>query len=168
MTNQPTWRTIANLGDVNPLDHGGYFVMIDQTGQYQAEAELLVVPEHDDDSELYMVYRFILDPCTYDKETDTLSDNCYHPLHSAWFAKSESERAERPQDDTYLQDVCDSCDIKKQALIELFLSHNVVKRAEVYHMIGDYHGWDNLDADPLRLTREEAEQRLAKHHGEIS
>jgi hypothetical protein len=40
---QPQWRMIANLGDVNPLDHGGCFiygaectVMVSDKGEYLA------------------------------------------------------------------------------------------------------------------------------------
>lgn len=37
MTNQPKWHCVANLGDVNPLEYGGAFVLIDATGVYPPE-----------------------------------------------------------------------------------------------------------------------------------
>lgn len=44
MTNQPVWKLLANLGDVNPVDHGGLFVYQDLTGVYPEECEKLVSP----------------------------------------------------------------------------------------------------------------------------
>ena len=48
---QPVWSCIANLGDVNPIDYGGYFVYIDTTGVYPPEAELLIAPSDNDDDD---------------------------------------------------------------------------------------------------------------------
>lgn len=83
-TQQPTWKLIANLGDVHPIDYGGYFVYVDETGTYEAEAELLEVPE--DEDRTYRVYRFILDRCTL--TNGVLSDNKFHPDHPAEETKS--------------------------------------------------------------------------------
>ena len=160
--NQPSWKLIANLGDVNPLDHGGYFVYQDTTGVYAPEAELLQVPDDDrnDDREEvreYVIYRFALEPCTY--IDGVLSDNKYHPELSAWFAKPERERANRPQDTTYLSDVARSVGTGRRELIRMFLSTDILERAEAWRMIGEYHGFDNLDSYPVYLNRREAELR---------
>ena len=34
-----------------------------------------------------------------------------------------------------------------------------IERANAYRAIGQYHGEENLDSDPLTLTKEEAEER---------
>ena len=60
---QPAWECIAQLGDKNPIDHGGYWILRDTTGVYAEEAELLLVP--DDDDREYTIYRFTLDRCTF-------------------------------------------------------------------------------------------------------
>ncbi len=162
---QPTWKLIANLGDVNPVEHGGYFVYIDETGVYDPEACLLIAP---DETEIktdtttpenvyweqgeWTEYRFSLERCTYDAANDILSDNKFHPDYPAWFAKPERERVERPQDTTYLQNIANSMGIEKAELIRLFCSENPIERAEAYRCIGEYHGLENLDSDPLTWT----------------
>ncbi len=42
---QPKWKLLANLGDANPIDYGGYFVYRDETGVYRDEAEKLISPD---------------------------------------------------------------------------------------------------------------------------
>jgi hypothetical protein len=45
----------------------------------------------------------------------------------------------------------------------MFVSSEPGQRALAWQAIGEYHGWDNLDSDPLQFTsREEVEQRYAK------
>lgn len=36
-SNQPVWKFVANPGDANPIDHGGLFVLVDETGVYPPE-----------------------------------------------------------------------------------------------------------------------------------
>ena len=164
MTQQPKWKLIDNQGDANPLDYGGYFIYEDETGVYEAEAELLVPEdegERDGDQDTLMVYRFILDRCTF--IDGILSDNKYHPFKPAWFAKPESERAERPQDTTYLKNVADYCGESVESLIKHLCSEKPVDRAVAYRAIADYHGWENFDSYPLELTRAEAEERYPQY-----
>jgi hypothetical protein len=146
---QPHWALIANLGDVNPIDHGGYFVYRDKTGVYCEEAELLESPDDDEDG-TWRVYRFPLDVCTF---TDgILSDNPYHPSVSAWFAQPESEHRARPQDTTYLSNVAECVGTDSADLTTMFCSTDPLKRAEAYRAVGEYHGFDNLDSDPIEFT----------------
>ena len=156
---QPQWEFVANLGDVNYLDHGGYFVFRDTSGVYAPEAEWLEVPEADDSGRPYRVYRFILEPCTF--QGGVLSDNPFHPTLPAWFATPERERQTRPQDTTYLADVARMMGTTRRALVKLFCSADPIDRAHAWRMIGEYHGWENLDQYPLTLSREEAETRYA-------
>jgi hypothetical protein len=156
MTQQPNWQLIANLGDAHPIDHGGLFVSIDTTGVYAPEAELLVSP--DDDSGEWTVYRFSLDQCTF--VAGVLSDNKFHPDHAAWFAKPEAERANRPQDTTYLSNVASCMGMDLDQLREWFCSANPIERAMAYQAVGDYHGFENLDGYPLTFKdRSEVEAR---------
>lgn len=152
---QPIWKRVANLGDASPLEHGGYFVYEDQTGVYAPEAEYFQPNEDEDDDAPVNVYRFVLEPCTY--IDGVLSDNPYHPSHAAWFAGSD-ERA-RPQDTTYLSNICRCCDISEEELIALFCSDSSTDRAWAWRMVGDYHGFDNLDSCPLRLTQADLAER---------
>src|SRR3990167_25857 len=153
-TNQPVWKLVANLGDVNPLEYGGYFVYTDETGVYEAQAELLIVEDLlDGRDQKYTVYRFPLDRCTL--VNGILSDNKFHPECMAWFGYRDKDR---PQDSD-LGDVAKYADLPDIA--ELLCSENPVDRARAYQAIGDYHGWDNLDSYPLTLTRAEAEERYS-------
>lgn len=148
MTNQPTWKLIANIGDATPLDHGGLFVFRDETGVYTAEMELLTVrnPEASDDAALqYEASRCVLDRCTL--TNGILSDNKYHPECAAWFA-----------DD--LASVADNNGSDKAELERQLCSDDPMERAEAYRAIADYHGWVNFDELPLTLTRAEAEVRV--------
>ena len=81
MTQQPTWRYVTNLGDVNPIEHGGAFVFVDTTAVYPPEMEILEPPcddiDIDDDDARWAVSRIVLDPCMWDGKQ--LSDNPFHP-----------------------------------------------------------------------------------------
>ena len=159
-TAQPNWKLLANMGDVNPIDYGGYFIFTDETGVYPAEAELLIAP--DDDNGEWLAYRFILERCTF--TNGILSDNRFHPDIPAWFADPESERANRPQDSTYLSNVAQFIGMDNPLeLADMLCSACLLKRAEAYRAIGEYHGFDNFNSDPLVMTRAEAESRYANH-----
>lgn len=139
---QPKWKLIANLGDVNPFEYGGYFVFVDETGEYPPEAEVLEILDENDNGtpNKYEVHRFILEPCTF--VNGVLSDNSFHPDFPAWFADS-------------LDGICSSMDVKKEELIRLFCSDDPVERAQAWRNVGEYHGYVNLDEYPLTLNRKE-------------
>ena len=144
---KPKWKLVANLGDVHPLEQGGYFVYVDETG-YEAEAELLIVEElYDGRDQKYTVYRFTLARCTL--IDGILSDNQFHPECMAWFGYRDSD----------LNDVAEFSGMANIA--ELFCSENPVERAFAYRAIGEYHGFVNLDSYPIILSRAEAEERYS-------
>jgi hypothetical protein len=149
---QPDWEFIANLGDANPLTYGGYFVYRDRTGKYGEEAELLVVDEGRGGRYVYSVYRFGVDQL---KLVDGyLVSPAYTPdwpypieKHDAWFHEK-------------LGDVAEHIGVTKEELEKAFISTNPLARAEAYRAVGDYHGWENLDAYPLtNLSRAVVEKR---------
>ena len=155
---QPKWRAVAQLGDVNPLDSGGYWVFVDETGEYAPEAELLEVPDSDDGE--YVAYRFILENCTY--INGILSDNQFHPEKPAWFAGTKRERKERPQDSTYLKNIADFIGMTVNELAKQFRSGDPIERAQAWRAVGEYHGFLNLDEYPLTMTRREARLRYRR------
>jgi hypothetical protein len=157
MTKQPEYKLIGNLGDVNPLDHGGKLVYVDTTGVYDPCMEVIEPNKADGEILSWTVYRFNLEKCTF---TDGIvSDNKFHPLHSAWFAKPESEKVNRPQDTTYLSNVASYGGVEVDELIEWLCSDFVINRAEAYDLIASYHGMENFDSYPLTLNRAEVEER---------
>lgn len=152
---QPQWKRIANLGDVSPLEYGGYFVYVDETGVYPPKAE--IVQEPCEGLTTWTIYRFILEPCTY--QNGILSDNRFHPEMFAWFAQSAAERLARPQDTTNLANVARTYGTTEEDIITLFCSENPTERAEAWRMVGEYHGLENLDSYPLTLTLKEINAR---------
>lgn len=130
---QPRWQLIDNLGDANPIDHGGLFVYRDTTGVYMEEAELLQpIDSERGEPETWYAWRFLLDRCTF--VNGVLSDNKYHPECSAWFAKEIGAVASMngKTSDDMIDDLC---------------SDDPRRRAFAYEAIGNYWGFNNLDGD---------------------
>ena len=53
---QPQWKLVAQLGDVHPIDYGGCFVYVDETGVYDPEMEILDSPDNDNGT--WTIHRF--------------------------------------------------------------------------------------------------------------
>lgn len=148
-TQQPVWTFVDNLGDANPLEYGGYFIYRDETGVHPEQAEYLIPIEEDG---TYTIYRIVLDrlklvdgylvPYEYDKNWAPPAKR-----YDEWFHRD-------------LENVTSFVGTTKEDLEAAFTSADPLVRAEAYRAIGDYHGWDNLDAYPLtNLTRAEVEER---------
>lgn len=143
---QPTWKYLKNIGDANPLDHGGLFVFEDETGIYPPEMER-VDPVSDEDGADVTIHRVVLEPCTY--IDGVLSDNKFHLEIPAWFADS-------------IGSVATASDVEPPTLIRHLCSDDVIARAIAYRDIFDYHGWDNGDAYPRTISYKEAQKRYRK------
>lgn len=149
---QPDWEFVANVGDVNPLDYGGLFIYRDRTGVYAPELER-VEPDSDADDCTYTVWRAVLENCTY--VNGILSDNRFHPDYAVWFA-----------DD--LDMLARFSDTTRAELVALFTSSDPRERARAWSIVGDYHGWENLDSYPLeRMTRAELVERYKQRNGAV-
>jgi hypothetical protein len=140
MANQPKWAFVANLGDLNPLDHGGYLVYRDRTGVYPPEAVRI---EPRDRS--WYVARFVLEPCTY--QDGVLSDNPFHPDRPAWFAK------DLPAIGRFMGD--DGPD----GVIEDLCSEDPVQRALGYQAVGLYLGFHQFGDAEIVTGRVEMRRR---------
>jgi hypothetical protein len=81
----------------------------------------------------------------------------------AWFASPDSQKAVRPQDTTYLSNICETMDVEESELVGMFCSDDPIQRALAWRMVGDYHGWDNLDSYPMVLGFKDTSRRLEKH-----
>ena len=149
-THQPIWEYITNLGDSNPIDYGGYFIVKDNTCIYPPEAIKLISESDSVDNNKWTIYRFILEKCTY--IDNILSDNKFHPTHSAWFST-----------ETRLNDIASYHGINKIELINMFISHNIVENAKAWESIGNYFGFHELDNYPLQFTnKKELKSYLTK------
>ena len=153
MTNQPSYWCVANIGDADPYEHGGAFVLIDRRGIYEPE---LVLIESFDDSGERKVSNVTLDCLTVikDRSIETgrpedswvgLSDNKYHADITAWFSDLAS-----------LQKVADCVGEDLFGFMHLLLSSDPIERAIGFRHLSDYHGTVNFDQYPETLTEEKA------------
>jgi hypothetical protein len=156
-TRQPNWVFRANLGDVHALEHGGYFVYVDETGVYAPEAELSIPPCDEIDLDApearWTVFRFSLDKLKLvdgHLVPDRYQSDWPHPVadYREWFQKDLKQTAE-------------CVGMGEDELAEMFCSDDVCKRAQAYRTVGDVWGFENLDSYPLSLTRAEMQERLA-------
>lgn len=131
-TKQPEWKEVAQLGDVNWIEEGGLFVYEDTTGVYPPE--MCKVFFMRSSTPTWDIRRVILEPCTF--QNGVLSDNKFHPDKPAWFAEG-------------LEGVASYIGQPLDELVLWFLSSDLMLRARAWEAVGNYHGWDNLDAYPL-------------------
>lgn len=157
MSQQPKWKFVANLGDVDPFESGGYFIFVDETGLYPPEAELLEVDWVSNSKCHRRVYRFILENCTY--QNGILSDNQFHPNKPAWFAHPPSKE----NSTCFLSYLTSFSGMSLKELVALFCSDDPCKRAIAWRIVGDYHGYENLDSYPIKLTAKEMRERYNNH-----
>lgn len=152
MAHQPEWKFVANLGDVNPLDHGGRFVFVDETGVYEPEMEIY-------DPDTREVSRFSLDRMArlnggrrLIPYSVTIPEYLPHPLehYVEWFS-----------DD--IESIASTAGLEPDELRRLFCSVDPLERAQAYMALADYHGLDNLDSYPLVLSRKEARERYVPY-----
>lgn len=183
-------KYLGNLGDADPIEHGGLFVYVDENGRAQAEKvvkfdDFELAEEEDlvnmiidmahavaekwveqsnnvlvDNEEFealkemlgeyfedkfgkWEIRRFDIDRCTF--INGVLSDNKFHPEHSAWWANPENKREEY----VVLGDIASYVGEPIGDLLQAFCSDDPLVRARAYESLGDYHGFDNLDSDPL-------------------
>jgi hypothetical protein len=145
MSQQPEWEFVANIGDVNVADYGGFLIFRDKTGVYAPEAE---VYETDESGNGGTMYRFILEPPRF----KTLSASNEWVWHNEWYVK-------------YLSEVASSAGTTKFQLLRGLLSKDPLKRAIAYRDIVGHFGCFEFDQYPVTLTEEEAQKRYEKYAG---
>jgi hypothetical protein len=123
-------RTLANLGDVNPLDHGGFLV--------RSDGEIVVIEPNDENRKIE-VHLFSNTLC-YPIKGGGVSDNEYHKNHPAWFSKDLQAVAESSDHEDIEADLC---------------SDDPVTRARAYQSIICHWGTHGFDSEPITLTRTE-------------
>lgn len=136
-TKQPQWRRIANLGDVHPVDYGGFFVYVDRAGVYPPEVELLESPDSDDAPEGWTVSRAIIEP-------DPTGEWWYIHLHAV--AVTHGQTLE---------------DYQKR-----LTSDNVIDRASVYRDLMSYFGAHEFDSYPRTYHKRSDLPRRIRRYGE--
>jgi hypothetical protein len=141
---QPRWHVATNLGDADPLNHGGSFVLIDSTGIY--DPELWVYSEYNFEDFERRLYRINLERC-FPIEGGHVGDNIYHSYMPAWFGKREKLKAVEDSAD-HLQLMFDLC------------SNDATKLANAYLSLIGHYGAYEFDQEPLILTKAEARKLI--------
>jgi hypothetical protein len=153
MTNQPSWHCIANIGDADPYEHGGAFVLVDRRGVYPPE---LILVESFDSTDNRQAWNIQLEPLTVIKSVSEqtgraedswigLSDNKYHVDKEAWFGDLDG-----------LQKVATYIGDNLYSFMRSLLSNDPIDRAIGYRALANYHGIQNFDEYPQTLTEEKA------------
>lgn len=158
----PKWKYIGNLGDVTPLEHGGKFVYIDETGEYSPEIEIL--DNEIEENGCYVIHRFALDRM----QTVTIEGEVYLLFAEFKEIKEESEKTIRNLAEWFsdkIVQVCDYAGINVEEFYTDICSDDVLKRARCYISIGEYMGYDNFGFYPKRLTLSQVKKRYT--NGEL-
>lgn len=152
MSAQPVWKFVDNLGDASPIDYGGLFLYRDETGVYAPELERL-----DCDHPRYEIHRVCLDKC---------AEVNGHVIHDLDFARANPAKYEEWFSDS-LDSVAATMGTTRAAIVEGLCSDDIKARALAYMAIYDHHGWDNVDSDPLQMSRPEVWVRYAEETGNV-
>jgi hypothetical protein len=141
MTQQPIWEFVANLGDINIADYGGFIVYRDTTGVYLPEVELYE-PNDEGEENGGTVYQFQLSPPRF--------KSLCGQWHREWFARKDK-----------LESAVSTCGITAFSLLRQLASKDPVERASGYQVLIATYGPGEFDSYPLALTEEEAQERYA-------
>ena len=81
-TNQPKWKCIGHIGDVDPIAYGGGFVYVDETGIYPPELTYFEPASDEDwkeneDKAKLQEYRIVLDPPRFKTLTAKGKQGCF-------------------------------------------------------------------------------------------
>lgn len=152
MTEQPIWKKLGQIGDINPIEYGGGYVFTDETGVYDPELEYIEpMPEPDTDA---YVYRVSLERYKL-SSTGHLVPFKYNPTwpypedsYIEWFDKD-------------LEQISSFAGITREELVTALCSDNAMARASACETLAQYFGWEEFDSYPLHLSESELEERYS-------
>ena len=148
ISNQPCYRCIENIGDIDPFEHGGAFVCVDKFNVYPPI--LLILDAYPDHIEFtHRLYEIELDRCFLVKENKKIvgiGSNLYHTDFCEWFGNLASletvaSSAGRGDYDSFMRG---------------FVTSDPIERAFSYKAVADYYGLHEFDQYPREFTEEKA------------
>ena len=151
-TKQPVWRCLANIGDANPFEYGGEFIMIDTTGVYAPELWVYDYDRYGD-----RVIQVVMARCFVCEKGKGVSDNSYHKNEAAWFGDREA-----------IGILAGYIGYSHKAVVAALTYDNVsnfketVERAHAWSSLLSYYGADELCAEALHWSRLVAKQKLKR------
>lgn len=137
---QPKWKTVAHIGDVSVVEHGGGYVQVDELGKYPPELWLWFPPCEDDKNSYGSIVTVIF-------ERDPESE---------WFWTEDS-----------LQSVADYADWELWDLKGALKGDDLRQKAHAYQDLVSYYGADNFGGAD-ELTYGEASKLFAKLAKQLS
>ena len=130
-TNQPVWKLVGHVGDVDPIAHGGGFIYEDETGRYAPEMTLFV-PGSDEEwkdkagATPCQVFRILL-------ERESAKE---------WWFEDLTKIAQ------YIGATLEE--------VLALANGNSQQKGLLYQVLIQYHGAENFDESPQTLTEDEA------------
>lgn len=144
-TNQPSYFCVENQGDVDPLNHGGVFVLVDRRGIYDPQ---LWVWEPDSSR----MVSFDMPRCFPIKgDPDSIGSNRYHPDLPEWFGTVKE-----------LESVASTCGKTPHVLRSQLCAPDPCERARGYYDLFCCYGAMNFDTQPWSPTWKEARKTIGR------
>lgn len=160
-TQQPSYWCVNNIGDAEPLEHDGGFVLVDRTGVYCPVLVLLQrfllndsdQNRFDEGDETVVTHQLVsieLEPLTTIKDDNGryigVSDNKYHVDVAAWFGGQDSifnvsKYAGHRTPESFMLSLISSCP---------------TERAYAYLNLVRYYGSDEFSAEPNKIQYKKA------------
>ena len=146
---QPSYWCIANIGDANPIEHGGAFILVDRNGIYPPT---MIILEREDygDSVGFELVTVELEDLTVTSDGG-LCDNKFHCNLHAWFG-----------DPSTLKAIAAYAGKSLEQLRGQFVSDDPKIRAMAYRDLVSYQGVDP-DPDAIVPITEEAAEAFVAH-----
>jgi hypothetical protein len=141
-TLQPSYHAIANLGDVNPLEYGGAFVMVDRRGIYTPQLWVWDVDSNPIE-EKGRLYRFDIPKCHILADSFAVGDNKHHPNHPAWYGDHDT-----------LKSIASFGGMTVREFVGMLVHFNPIQRAQAFRLIAEHSGYENFDSYPLDGDKE--------------
>jgi hypothetical protein len=174
MTNQPEWKYVGRIGDVDPISYGGGFVYEDVTGVYPPELSY-IEPATDEEWEKYtnadnedalplQVYRIVLDAPRFKTYTAEGQRTAWGQPARKLPANERGKTWEWHPEwyVAHLASVAESCGISQMSILRDLLSKHAGKRARGYETLIQCLGVENFDAYPITMTQAEARAHFAE------
>jgi hypothetical protein len=151
-------RKVRTVGDVNPIEHGGGYVLTDDDSPEGWIEYSEGISDDDDAWDIDLddpdtlarvkvtLYRVGLDRLRRETETDDEGNETTRIMPREWFLKD-------------LGSVASYVGSSVRTLVDSLCSDDPCVRASVYQDLASYHGWQNFDSDPLELTLGELVER---------
>lgn len=166
MTQQPEWKYVGHIGDVDPIAYGGGFIYVDTTGVYPPE---LTWFEPAPDEEWHktegqtplQIYRLQLEPPRFKTLTDTGRRTTDSSKGLPSSQRGDTWEWAEEWFVGHLESVATSAGTTKFRLLRELFSREPMVRARAYETMIHHHGPFEFDQYPITLTENEAYDKYA-------